>query len=235
MLLHPLPLTYYHHHHQVMAYIASQVGPSCLTQADSEGAAPIHWLCTLGGSMRHAATSAMAMPHERNRSWAHGAPVVRANISAPASASSSSSAAAAGAASAKDYSHHEDGKEGEKAKELGVDLRGCSVAVVGKVHTDPFFPPIDFLSNLPTTKFIRQIFGKGCISAFNDLAASSFVFCSVPSSNACTCTWMRMHATTLVISFTLRFISFFLLLTRYLSLTKLTNQNENRWRPSLGC
>lgn len=81
--------------------------------------------------MRHAATSAMAMPHERNRSWAHGAPPVRANISTPASSSSSSSAA--GAASAKN-GHHEDGKEGEKAKYLGVDLRGCSVAVVAKVR-----------------------------------------------------------------------------------------------------
>jgi len=110
-----------------MAYIASQVGPSCLTQADSEGAAPIHWLCTLGGSMRHAATSAMAMPHERHRSWAHGAPPVRANISTPASS------AAAGAVSAKN-GNNEEGKEGEKAKDLGVDLRGCSVAVVAKVR-----------------------------------------------------------------------------------------------------
>ena len=128
-LLHPLSLALLLLiYHQVMAYITSQVGPACLTQADSEGAAPIHWLCTLGGSMRHAATSAMAMPHERNRSWAHGAPPVRANISSPATSS-----AAAGAANAKDQQHEGEGKEGERKKDLGVDLRGCSVAVVAKV------------------------------------------------------------------------------------------------------
>jgi len=51
-----------------------------LIQPDSEGATPLHFLCTTGGSLLHLATSTLAYIEDRPKSFAHGAPSVRANI-----------------------------------------------------------------------------------------------------------------------------------------------------------
>jgi len=65
----------------VLKYLVEAIGsPMGLLAPDSEGAAPIHWLCTLGGSMKHLSTSTLATKEERPHSYSHGAPVVRALI-----------------------------------------------------------------------------------------------------------------------------------------------------------
>ena len=68
----------------ILKFLVGRLGPSCLLSYDSEGAAPLHWLSTLGGSMRHLATSNMASIGDRPHTWAHGAPSVRAQIGAVA-------------------------------------------------------------------------------------------------------------------------------------------------------
>jgi hypothetical protein len=103
-----------------------------LTQPDSEGAAPIHWLCTLGGSMRHEATSTLALPHERPRSFAHGAPPVRAIIPAPAAAAPNT--APGRGSSGGDTESRGGGESAGASSGVGVALRGCSAAVVAKVR-----------------------------------------------------------------------------------------------------
>ena len=104
-----------------------------MTQPDSEGAAPIHWLCTLGGSMRHEATSTLALPHERPRSFAHGAPPVRAIIPAPAAAAPNT-APCRGAAAGGDTESRGGGESAGASSGVAVTLRGCSAAVVAKVR-----------------------------------------------------------------------------------------------------
>jgi len=65
---------------QILAWLVGRLGPECLLQPDSEGAAPLHWLCSTGGALRHLSTSTLAAPADRGHSWAHGAPHVRAEI-----------------------------------------------------------------------------------------------------------------------------------------------------------
>lgn len=63
-----------------LEFLVESCGPSCLLKGDSDGATPLHWLCS-DGTMMHLSTSTLSSDVERPRSFAHGPPSVRAMLS----------------------------------------------------------------------------------------------------------------------------------------------------------
>ena len=91
----------------------------------SQGAAPIHWLCSSGGSMRHLSTSTLALSQDRPHTWSHGAPSIRAEIKASDDDDDGDDGGVGGTSS---------GGSVASSAVSTIDLSGYSMAVVAKVR-----------------------------------------------------------------------------------------------------